>query len=814
MTDHTESLGGRAGASFYLGVFLLTFATLLVEVLQTRLLSVVTWYHLAFFVISSAMFGMTAGAVWVYLRKDRYGRESLSHDLSWMALCFGLTTALGLAFQSTLAPAAVGSLAMLLVYAEVSLAIATPFFFSGAAVSLALTRSPYPVGKVYAADLAGAALGCLAVLIVLDRMDAPSAILLAGAVGTTSAIFFQSARIGGVPARAGWTTRIVRAREWIALALVVLALANAASTHGIQPIVVKERVEKRGREVTYEHWNSFSRVVALAPRTSAPDLWGPSTQLPESIRAEQLTLNIDGGAQTVMVRFDGNPEHVRFLSYDVTTLAYFIRNQGQGAVIGVGSGRDLLSAWSFGMRDVTGVEINPTFIGLLTRREPYRTFAGLSSLDGVHLIVDEARSWFSRTPQRYDVIQMSMIDTWAATGAGAFTLTENGLYTLESWKMFLSRLRERGVFTVSRWYAPGEVNETGRMISLATAALLASGSQEPREHLFLASSDKVATLILCRSPLSASDLETLRRVCRERDYRVLLDPGGEPASPVLADIVSASDPGQLRERTSGFELDLTPPTDERPFFFNILPLNRPLLLRKYFRHGGVIGGNLTATGTLLVLLFVSILLVIATIVVPLAPSKREVGRRLVAGGTLYFGFLGLGFMFVEMGLLQRLSVFLGHPIYSLSIVLFSLILTLGLGSWLSERVRRVRPGAFTLRATLTALYVGLLPWWMPHLLAVVETQSLMVRALTAIGVIAPAGILMGFGFPLGMRLVQGHDSRPTPWFWGVNGAAGVTASVIAVALSIAFGISTTLVLGALCYLGLIPAARQIGFQMS
>jgi len=138
--------------------------------------------------------------------------------------------------------------------------------------------------------------------------------------------------------------------------------------------------------------------------------------------------------------------------------------------------------------------------------------------------------------------------------------------------------------------------------------------------------------------------------------------------------------------------------------------------------------------------------------------------------------------------------------------------TRGLGSWLSERSRRVRPVAFTFWAVLTALYVGLLPRWMPHLLAVVETQSLMVRALTAIGVITPADILMGFGFPLGMRLVQSHNSRPTPWFWGINGAAGVTASVIAVALSIVFGISTTLVLGALCYLGLIPAARQIGFR--
>jgi hypothetical protein len=255
---------------------------------------VVTWYHLAFFVISSAMFGMTAGAVWVYLRKDRFDGRYLSYDLAWMSTCFGLSTALSLIVQSTLAFAFVGSLALILVFVEAALAIATPFFFSGAAISLALTRSPFPVGRVYAADLAGAALGCLAVLAVLGPLDASSSILLAGAGGAVAAIFFSRSAIGGSPDHEKRTAALVAKQRWVAIALFAAAVANGVTGHGIQPIIVKERVEGRLGGITFEQWNSFSRIIALAPSVGRPFLWGPSSRVPTDIDAEQIALNIDG----------------------------------------------------------------------------------------------------------------------------------------------------------------------------------------------------------------------------------------------------------------------------------------------------------------------------------------------------------------------------------------------------------------------------------------------------------------------------------------------------------------------------------------
>ena len=793
---------------FYLGVFLLTASTMMLEVVQTRLLSVVTWYHLAFFVISSAMFGMTAGAVWVYLRRDRFKPETLAGDLAALTTAFAFTAALSLAFQVTLAPSVSRSVTTIVVFAELSLAMAVPFFFSGAAVSLALTRSPYLVGVVYAVDLAGAALGCLGVLAILEWTDAPSAVLLIAAMAAAAAMLFAVASPESTAVKARSPMALVRPGVLCAV-LVLLGLANGATPYGLQPIVVKDAVERKAGEFLYEKWNCFSRIIAMSPEILEPALWGPSVTLPPQQKARQIALNIDGAAATTMFRFDGRIDSVRFLEYDLTNLAYFVKHSGRSAVIGVGSGRDLLSASVFGMKDVTGIEINPIFVDLLTARAPFRQFAGFDSLPGVRFVVDEARSWFARTHETFDLIQMSMIDTWAATGAGAFTLTENGLYTEEAWEIFLGRLNDDGVFTVSRWHAPGEINETGRMMSLAVAALFRRGVRDPQQHLFLASTGPISTLILSVAPLGATQIATLREACARYRYDVLLCPGEPAGSELLSRIVTAKDRADLEARTAHGDLDLSPPTDDRPFFFNLLRLTRAHRAFQYLRSGGVVGGNLIATLSLLTILVVAAVLVVMTIVVPLRHSVRDVGRSLVYGGTLYFALLGLGFMFVEIGLLQRLSVFLGHPVYSLSIVLFGLILATGIGSFLSERIRLESRRTIVVWAGLIALYLVVLPLWLPSAMHLLQSAGIVTRAALATGVIAPVGILMGLAFPTGMRIVQQRDGRPTPWFWGINGAAGVLASVLAVALSIAFGIHTTLLLGAVCYLGLIPAANMM-----
>jgi hypothetical protein len=220
----------------------------------------------------------------------------------------------------------------------------------------------------------------------------------------------------------------------------------------------------------------------------------------------------------------------------------------------------------------------------------------------------------------------------------------------------------------------------------------------------------------------------------------------------------------------------------------------------------VIVGNFLAMGTLFLLILLSLFAVFVTIILPARSSINHIEPRLAILGTIFFLLIGLGFMFIEIGVMQRMSVFMGHPVYALSITLFSIILSTGIGSLLSERFVLSRAAGILLWLFLLVTYLLSVPHWLPTLTSSLEAAGLFVRAIVCVAVVLPAGILMGFGFPTGMRLVTSLDSRATPWFWGVNGAAGVLAAGLAVACSIGFSVDMTVRVGAICYLLLGPTA--------
>ncbi len=250
-------------------------------------------------------------------------------------------------------------------------------------------------------------------------------------------------------------------------------------------------------------------------------------------------MTIDGSAGSGMYHFDGDFRKLEFLRYDVTNLAYYVRHTGRAAVIGVGGGRDILSAYLFGFRDITGVELNPIFIDLLSR--VFRSYNHLADLPATRLFVDEARSWFARSPDQFDSIQMSLIDTWAATAAGAFSLSENGLYTLQGWRTFFDHLTPTGTFTVSRWCPPSNTRETGRMLSLAMATLMGENVSNPREHIFLAAVGNLATLIVAKAPFSLEELAILTATATKLHFTVLVAPQAPTKSSALAAIIGRDD---------------------------------------------------------------------------------------------------------------------------------------------------------------------------------------------------------------------------------------------------------------------------------
>src|SRR5262245_39364388 len=793
----------RRKAAFLTGLFVLCAFVLILQIVETRILSVISFYHLAFFAISMAMFGMTAGALIVYFNQAFFAPERLLAHLSWIAAAFALTTIFSalILISTVLINWPVRLILSAMLWLKLIAALLPPYVFAGMGISLALTRSRWPIGQVYGTDLAGAALGCLGALVLMSTLDGVSAMLMVGALGAAAAFVFA---LGC--AEAEWQTlalprfaRLLRRPGMLAIALLALALGNAAIyPHGLDLSFAKARIEDPS-EIEHTQWNSYSRIRVDKIVHGTPWMWGGSPVMP-SLEIDQRHLNIDGDAGTTMFRFGGDLAAIDFLKYDVTNLAYYIRNRGRSAVIGVGGGRDLLAAYVFGFRDVTGVELNPIFIDHLTRR--FRGFNRLADLPGVRFEIDEARSWFANAgrDQTFDLVQMSMSDTWAATGVGAYSLSENGLYTVEGWRRFLASLGPDGVFTVSRWYSPDNVDETGRLLSLAKATLLDLGVPAPQNHLFLASSGRLATLIVSRAPFLHEDVARLRETTSRLGFSILVGPDLPAASAVLKSIVDAPDAAALANLSARFHQDVSPPTDARPFFFNQLRLTDPeALLHAMQARSGVISGNFDATITLLMIVLLSLVLVVLTIILPALASLRRVSARLISLGSAYFALIGLGFMLVEIGLIQRLSLFLGHPVYGLAVGLFGIILSTGIGSIVSDRLPITKPRHAVQWCGVLAVYLVLLPFALPLFVANLEAYPILVRAIAAVVVITPLGLLLGFGFPSGMRFINDIDPRPTPWFWAINGAAGVLAASVAVALNITFSINVSIWLGAACY---------------
>jgi SAM-dependent methyltransferase len=772
------------------GLFFLTFATLLLEVLDARLLSVLTWYHLSFLAVSLAMLGMAAGAVFVFVHPAWFSGGAAPRSLTRATMAFALAVPAAHVVNLSMPflPVANGTAMEIFSITASTVALAVPFVCSGVAVTVALTRLGGSIGLLYGCDLAGAAAGCLLVVPLLDRANVSSAILAAGAAAAIAAICFQRAAgrrrpIGAALAAAG---------------LLAAAAVNAGPYEALQIIYPKNRQLWLLNSLNVEtHWNSHSYVLVQRPAEEQAFMWGPGIGA-EAFRRRIAWLAIDGEAGTPITEWDGRRESLDWVSYDVTALPYALR-QGDVAVIGVGGGRDVLSAIWGRSRSIVGIDVNRTMIDLL--EGTHRTFAGIADRPEVTLVHADGRAYLTRSDARYDVIQMSLVDTWAATGAGAFSLSENGLYTTDAWRVFLGRLKPGGVLSVSRWFDPHNVSETSRLVSLGIAALVDRGLARPADHLVLAARGRVATLMISVDPFTAPDRLALEAIAARRGFDLRLAPWRPADGTTLLGRISASGTRAELARAAADPLyDYTPPSDARPYYFNMLR-PRALLSPGALSRQGALGGNLQATLLLVTLLGVAGALVALIVLWPLASAGRPpLPLAAFAQAMAYFAGIGSGYMLVQIGLLQRFAVYIGHPTYTLAIVLFSMLLFTGAGSVLSERLRVPDGRAFRFVPAAVAATLVVTAAALPAVLAGTVTSGLAARTGWVLLFAAPISLAAGMCFPIGVRTVPA--AALVPWAWGVNGAFSVLASIAAVAISLWLGIDTNFWIAAGIYGGL------------
>src|SRR5215467_3438748 len=774
------------------GVGLISATLLMTELALTRIFSVVMYYHFAFLAISIALFGLSASGVFAYVARRRLDRYDTGTLLAFESVVYAVFTLVALFVLVRLRIGLVYSRQNLILMLTTYALAALPFFTGGLVVTLAVSRLSARINAVYASDLLGAASGCLVLIPLLDPVGAPGVVLTAAALALAGGVLFASPANRFRLAAAG---------------AVIMAVALAGQLSGVAVFDIGDAKGHVGDRALFSKWNSFSRI-GVYERTH--ENWSLSPTFTGAVPHTRY-MDIDAAASTPILQVMPDLSNVQYLKYELTAVAYRLKRPGFSAlVIGPGGGRDLVSALVFGAGHVDGVEINPIIADDVMRGEFKDFSGGIYTNPRVHIAVDDGRSFVRGANSRYDIIQASLVDTWAATAAGAYTLTENTLYTVEAFNDYIDHLTDDGVLTMTRWVMDGL-----RLVSLAQDAGEARGWNVAR-HLAIVQSDRVQTFMLKRSEFTPQEIATLRAAAHDLQFNLIYAPtfDGEtaPALPIdWVDGMPTADYARLIRAAdrhgfyASYKQDIRPTTDDRPFFFHTTKLQDQFQVA--FGREMLFGNGLSA---LMTLIGISGALVALFVIGPLVlTGGPDVGGWFA--WLLYFGALGAGFMLIEVSVLQRFVLLLGHPVYSLTVTLFSLLLGTGLGAAWSRRLREQTLARSTMIAlaaiallglVVTAVVTPLVTWAIPF--------SRAARIGIAVATLVPIGVVLGVPMPAGIRLLSARAPQMLTWAWGINGALSVVGATLAIFVAMNWGFATTLMVASVSYLvGLVALQASV-----
>ena len=572
--------------------------------------------------------------------------------------------------------------------------------------------------------------------------------------------------------------------------MLVLVVIGNRDSHIID---VKYAKGARIQGEEYSQWNSFSRIsVGPASDTGKPLILIDSDAGTEIAQCDPATMSAE--------------ERKRLLSIG-PGLPYAVRPGGKTLVIGAGGGPDVCRALVTGSSDITAVEINPIIARDVMMERYAETSKGLYLRPEVHVAVEDGRSYIRRVDESFDVIQMTLVDSWASTASGAFALAENHLYTQEALRDYLQHLSDDGLVAITRWEFT-EPRESLRIVSLGLAALEQLDVQEPRKHFVIAREDVDAlsewgakdTVLIKRSPFTEEELANVRQTIEQYELGTVYLPDQPIANP-FTDLLHSDDPVAF---AALYPYDISPVSDDRPFFFYTWRTSRiwDMLASPFTADTKINLG--------VMLLFVSLGLAVlgmtVILVLPALVLKQQIPReRPMWFHLLYFVSIGLGFILVEIAFVQRIALYLGQPTYALTVVIFSLLLSSGSGSYLSRKVVGGHDRRLMALLLSVAVLAGILITVTPALLDASLSLPLVAKLALVVLLLAPIGFLMGMPFPSGLARLERQYSQAVCWAWAVNAAASVLGSVGAIFLAIHVGLAQTVLLGGLCYLGALTA---------
>jgi hypothetical protein len=794
-----------------LGIALVSFSTLLLELALTRLFSVVLFYHFAFFAISIALLGLGVGGVFAFIRRQQLARWSTRRLAA--RICITSSIAILVALEVVLhMPVSLQLTGQNFIRITVIyLFAAAPFFFTGLLFSIVFAREPERISHFYGADLMGGAAACLAVVPLLNLIGGPNAVIFAALVIAAAAFL--------------WARSLMAHRAALAFGIffIVLIGTNTALHGRLVDIVYAKGMRRDQPWVLFSKWNAISRVEV-------------------DQQGDAKTIVIDADASTSIMNAD--PAHweehdwKKNLMSAAPAVVNVLRPHGDYAIIGPGGGVDVLRALANGSKSVTAIEINPIIANDIMRGR-YADYAyHLYQRPEVHLHVQDGRSFIRNSKDKYDVIQMTLVDTWASTAAGAFALSENNLYTVEAFKEYFDHLKPDGMIAITRWEFK-EPREALRVVSQGIEALTEMSAENLPRHFIIVSDGKLnrdgrpVLVLISKSGFSNGDLETFRGWMGT--HGIEHSPAGnleglyappqyppdgryvsfrwdtclpEIPSPLVFANACAFRLPEMEHQSSfdnAYPFNISPVHDDAPFFFFTFKTRRLFDEILHPTGQGIDWKVNLGVAVLFMLLAISFIAVLGFLILPLALHAPARSARILP--LIYFVAIGLGYILVEITFIQRFVLFLGHPTYALTVVIFLMLLSSGAGSLAA---RKWIQALSLIRVPLAAIVLVLVAYWavLPWVLNALIGMAFPLKLLLSAATLVPLGFAMGMPFPTALRALEGSNDAAIEWAWAMNAGASVLGSVLAMVIAIHFGLNITLVTGAACYFaaGLLTVA--------
>jgi SAM-dependent methyltransferase len=753
----------------YLNLVIISAALICFEILSTRVSSLIFATNYAFIIISLAILGIGCGGIFSYYKieiKEKF-REKLSKYILFVGLSFLFFILIVVEFNVT----------NFVIY---SILLFSPFFFAGIIYSQIYKNLSGLSFRLYAADLTGAALGSVGSIVIFDVFNAPNAILF-----LSLAMFFSAFTFSNVKKNKTRYTTIISG-----LIVIIILFAIYGKSVFIGKITIGKFDEKDFYYV-YPNAASISHIVE-----SRWSIDGRSDLVEYSNQDMVRQLFVDGAAGSPLFRFSGNIKNPDNLLYELlihnsTSIPFFFLNNSEKndmLVIGPGGGREVLFGLLSGVGQITGVEVNPDFVNIVKK---YKDFDGgiYTDFPNVKIEVGEGRHFVKKTDKHFDLIVMALPSTKQLQNIDNLAENENYLLTVEALKDYLNILTPDGrlIFTVhNRW-------ELVRLIITAVKAFNKIGitNEEALNHFEILEQDYEPTIVIKKNDFTTDEINHTENVIKKLPRGLpsvtylpyhLDEAANTPVNQILKLI--KSNPDGLESFINEFKYNISPCWDDSPYFYKV--------------QRGIPSDYLW-------LLFGVIFFNAIIIFPPLSIIKKKMKRvdfKALLFPLIVFACIGAGFMILEISLFQKLVLYLGSPTISLSVLLGSILVGMGIGSFSGKRIS---PNDINKRLHLVCLLIvlsGIILFILyPIILNKLLVYSQAIRSILCFFMMVPFGFLLGIPFPSAIELLKKKRMEKfVPWMYGINGTMSVLGSIIAVILAMIAGFTPSFFVGLGLYL--------------